>query len=194
MHVGTTIKPLLPGRPGAAGPHWRFAAADVSIHHAIFKKTPFVSGLHPVSRDVVKDIPEIISIPLLTTTVLDQVVSQGFAIAGRTTAENSTSMTPYSYQSVLRSADERTAACGDVVGVQGNKAIDTSFTVTSLNARISNGKLTDRGLDACKSGRAARATNAWLGIRSIFLLQNRFAIAGASFSGGDLENHSYADV
>lgn len=201
MDVGTNIKPHLQGRHGATVLHWLFAAdavsKDVSWHHEIFKKTPFVSGLHSVSRDVVKDIPEIDSIPLLTTTVLDQDVPEGlvstdFAIAGRQIAENSTAVTPHSHQDVLRSADERTAA-GGVVGVRGNQVVDASATVAALHPEHSNGNLTDRGWGACTSRWAAGATNAGAGDVS-FVEQNRFFIAGASLLGGDLENHSYADI
>ena len=156
MDVGTNIKPRLQGRHKATGLHWLFMAGNVprhhvSRHHEIFKKTPFVSGLHSVSRDVVKDIPEITSIPLLTTTLLDQDVPQGLAVAGRTIAENSTAVTPDAHQDVSRSADGHTAVFGAVVGVTGNQAIDVSFTVTSFEAGISNGKLTDAALDARKS-------------------------------------------
>jgi len=197
MNAGTSIKPRLQGRQGATGLHWPFAAVaarphHVSRHHEIFKKTPFVSGLHSVGRDAVKDIPEIASIPLLTTTMLDQNAPQAIAVAGRKIAENSTAVTRHSHQDVLRSADERTAA-GDVVGVKGNQAIDVSFTVMALAAGDSNGNLTDRRWDARQSRWAACATNAGAEDMS-FAKQDRFVIAGASLLGGDLENHSYADI
>lgn len=199
MNVGTNIKSRLQGRQGAAGLHWSIAADHVSRryvsrHHEIFKKTPFVSGLHPVSRDVVKDIAEIASIPLLTTTLLDQDVPQGFAVAGWMIAEKTTAVTSHSHQDVLRSADERIAACGGVVGVKGNQATGVSFTVASRDAGISNGKLTDCGGDARKSNRAAGATNALSAAIASFAVQDRFASAGANLLRGDLENHSYADI
>jgi hypothetical protein len=194
MDVGTNIKPHLQGRLGATGLHWLFVAGDVSRHHEIFKKTPFVSGLHPVSRDVVKDIAEIASIPLLTMTALDLEVPHGPASAGDTIAENPAAVTPHSQQDVLRSADEYSAASGDVVGVKGNQAIDALFTVTSLSAGTSNGNLTDRGWDARTSKRAACATNAASGRRVSFAEQDRFVSAGASLSGGDLENQYYANI
>jgi hypothetical protein len=196
MNAGTSIKPRLQGRQGATVLHWPLVAMDVpphvSRHHEIFKKTPFVSGLHSVGRDAVKDIPEIASIPLLTTTLLDQDAPHGIAVAGRQIAENPTAVTRHSHQDVLRSADERTAA-GDVVGVKGNQAIDLPFTGMALAAGDSNGNLTDRGWDARTSRWAACATNARVGDVS-FTKQDRFVIAGASRSGGDLENHSYADI
>ena len=198
MNAGTHIKPRLQGRQEATGLHWLFAKADVSWnvswHHEIFKKTPFVSGLHSVSRDVVKDIPDIASIPLLTMTASGLEVPQGSARAGDTIAENSAAVTPHSHQDVLRSADEHSAALGDVVGLKGNQVIDALFTVTSRDAGISNGKLTDHGWDARKSKRAACATNAASGLRTSFAEQNRFVSAGASLSGSDLEKHSYADI
>lgn len=194
MDVGTNIKPHLQGRRRATDLHWPFAAAIASRHDEIFKKTPFVSGLHSVSRDVVKDIPEIASIPLLTTTLLDQDVPQGLAVAGRPIAENSTAVTLHAHQDVSRSADGHTAVFGAVVGVTGNQAIDVSFTVTSFEAGISNGKLTDRGWDARTSDRAACATNDRSRSHAATARQNRFVITGARSSGGDLENHSYADI
>lgn len=196
MDVGTNIKLLLQGRQKATGLYWPFAGSDVlcdvSAHHEIFKKTPFVSGLHSVSRDVVKDIPEIASTPLLTTTMLDQEASQVLAGAERVIAEKPTALTPNFHQDVLRSADERSAD-GDVVGVKGNQAIDVLFTVTASDAGDSNGNLTDYGRDACTSRWAACATNA--GAEDVSSAEHdRFVIAGASVSGGDLENHSYADI
>ncbi|WP_398476467.1 hypothetical protein [Tardiphaga sp.] len=199
MDVGTNIKPRLQGRHKAAGLHWPFMAGNVpshhvSRHHEIFKKTPFVSGLHPVSRDVVKDIAEIASIPLLTMTALHPEAPQGSADACWMIAENPAAVTPHSHQDGLRSADEHSAASGDVVGVTGNQAIDVLFTVTSFGAGISNGKLTDRGWDARKSKRTACATNAASGLHTSVVERDRFASAGASLSGGDLEKHSYADI
>jgi len=194
MNAGTSIKPRLQGRQGAMDLYWPFAAAGVSAHHEIFKKTPFVSGLHSVSRDVVKDIPEIDSIPLLTTTMLDQNVPQGFAVAGRMIAENSTAVTPDSHQDVLRSADERTAALGDVVGLKRNRAIETSFTVSASAIGASNGKLTVDRWYARKSKRTARATNDWSTTHVALMPRDGFTIAGAGHFGGDLENHSYADI
>lgn len=203
MNAGTSIKPRLQGRQRATGLHWPFVAIDAARHHVsrhdeIFKKTPFVSGLHSVGRDAVKDMPEIGSIPLLTTTMLDQNVlqgsaSEGLAIAGCRIAENSTAVTPYAHQDVLRSADMHTAA-GAVVGVTGNQAIDVSFTVTSFEAGISNGKLTDAALDARKSKRDVCATNLGAELHAAIAEQNGFAIAGARLPGSDLENHSHADV
>ncbi len=193
MDVGTNIKPLLQGRHEAVGLHRPFVTSDVSAHHEIFKKTPFAAGLHSVGRDAVKDIPDIVSIPLLTTTMLDQDVPQGSADAGRMIAENPKAVTRHSHQDVSRSADEF-AAVGAVVGLKGNHVIDALFTVTSFHAPISNGKLTDRRSDARTSNGAGCATNGGTGLHNIFARQTRFAIAGASFSGGDLENHSHADV
>lgn len=90
----TSITPHWPGRPATA---WRSPSAlgrhPVSDCVEIFKKTPFVAGLHPVSRDVVKDTADIASIPLLTTTLLDQDGSPGeIAGAGRMVAENPTAV------------------------------------------------------------------------------------------------------
>jgi hypothetical protein len=192
MDVGTNIKPHQPGRQGATDRRRLFVVGHGSMSESskIFKKTPFVSGLHSVSRDVVKDIPEIASIPLLTTTMLDQDVPQGLAHAGRTIAENSTAVTPHSHQDVLRSADERTAGPGDVVGLKGNRA-----TVASFAAGISNGKLTDSDLAARPSKRAVSATNHALGTSQTFAKRTGLTSAGASsLSAGDLENHSYADI
>lgn len=199
MNAGTSIKPRLQGRHGATGLHWLsmlgpFLAPDVSRHDEIFKKTPFVSGLHSVGRDAVKDIPEIASIPLLTTTMLDQDDPHGVANAGRQIAENPTAVTPHAHQDVLRSADGHTAAFGVVVGVTGNQAIDVPFTVTSFEAGVSNGKLTHRGWDACTPNRAACATNAGSDLHARIARRSGLTIAGAGLLRGDLENHSYADV
>jgi hypothetical protein len=192
MDVGTNIKPHQPGRQQATDGQWLFVIGQRSMSQSskIFKKTPFVSGLHSVSRDVVKDIPEIASIPLLTTTMLDQDVPQGLAHAGRMIAENSTAVTPHSHQDVLRSADRWTARPGDVVGLRGNRA-----TVASFAAGFSNGKLTDGGSDARPFKWTACATNRASGVHQTFANRAALTSAGAlSLSGGDLEKHSYADI
>ncbi len=156
----------------------------------IFKKTPFVSGLHSVSRDVVKDILEFVSIPLLTTTRLDQDVPQGFAGAGWAIAESSTAVKPHFHQSILLSADEWTVMQDDVVKVSGGRTIAASFTTG-----FSNEKLIDRGFEVRASKHVACATNHASGTHETFTKQVEFTSAGAwSLSGGDLENHSYADI
>jgi hypothetical protein len=192
MNVVSNTSPQMPGRPKATDGQWLCLSGHgaMSEFSKIFKKTPFVSGLHPVSRDVVKDVAEIASIPLLTTTTLDQDVSQGFAGAGWTIAENPTAVTPHSHQGVLRSADERTAAPGDVVGSKGNHAVRASLAVG-----ISNGKLTGGELDARPSKWAASATNHASVVHDTFAKRNGLTSAGAlGLSAGDLENHSYADI
>lgn len=190
MDVGTNIKSHMPGRQGATGGQRPFVVGRGAICFEIFKKTPFVSGLHSVSRDVVKDIPEFVSIPLLTTTRLDQDVPQGLATAGRAIAESSTAVKPHPHQSVLRSADEWTVTPDEAVGVCGSRA-----TVVSFATRISNEKLTDGGFDARPSKRVACATNHASGTHETFTKRVDFPSAGASsLSGGDLENHSYADI
>lgn len=193
MDVETNIKSHMPGRQGATHGQRLFVARHGSTTESskVFKKTPFVSGLHSVSRDVVKDMREFTSIPLLTTTSPDQDVPQAFAVAGRTIAESSTAVKPHSHQSVLRSADRWTARRGDALGVRGRHA-----TAVSLATGISNGKLTDGGLDARPSKRAACATNHTSGTHVTFAKRVELTSAGAlSLSGGgDLENHSYADI
>ncbi|OYU90441.1 MAG: hypothetical protein CFE29_06090 [Bradyrhizobiaceae bacterium PARB1] len=192
MNVGTNIKSQMPGRQGATGGQRPFVIGHDSISKSleVFKKTPFISGLHAISRDVVKDIPDIVSVPLLTTTRLDQDVPQDFVIAGRAIAESSTVVKPYPHQSVFRSADEWTAAGGDAVGLRGKQA-----TMVPSGTGISNGKLTDSPFDARTSKPLACATNHLSPTHQTVAHQVELTSAGAlSPSGGDHENHNYADI
>lgn len=186
MDVGTNIMSHVPGRQRATGEQRSFVIGRSAISRSfkIFKKTPFISGLHSVSRDVVKDIPEFVSTPLLTTTRLDQDVPHGLAGAGRVIPESPTAVKPCPHQSVLRSADQW------VVAGSGKR-----ITVLSFVTGISNEKLTDGGFDARPSKRVACATNHASGTHEIFTKRAAFPSAGASsLSSGDLENHSDADI
>lgn len=197
MDVGTNIKSHMPGRQMATGGLRSFVVGHGSMSKSpeVFKKTPIVSGLHSVSRDVVKDILEFTSIPLLTTARLDQDVPQGLVIAGRAVVESSTAVKPHSHQGVLRSADEWTAIQGDVVELDVAEVRGRQTTVAVFATGISNGKLTDGGFDARTSKRAACATNQASGSHETFAKQVGLTSAGAlSLSGGDLENHNYANI
>ncbi|QUS40144.1 hypothetical protein RPMA_15870 [Tardiphaga alba] len=210
MDAETIITPHMPSRPGATSRHLPWASMS-SVTHSfaighepvselveIFKKTPFVSGLHSVSRDVVKDIAEIGSIPLLTMTTLDHHLPQVSGLAGRMIAESSTAVKSHSHQDVFRSADARAAACADVVGSTGNQAKSPDWAVP-VGAGISNGKLTAGGGAGRTSERAGCATNHGSGTHRIFANRtfaktNRIAIADAlCLPAGVVEKQCYAD-
>jgi hypothetical protein len=120
MNAGTHITQQAPRRHQAFG---RLRPCDrdgVSESFEIFKKTPFVAGLHSVGRDVVKDIPEIASIPLPATIAFDQDDPKGMMPGqGRPVAESPTAVKPHCHQDVLRSADTVSAVFGAIVGARG---------------------------------------------------------------------------
>ncbi|RYX93484.1 MAG: hypothetical protein EON84_10125 [Bradyrhizobiaceae bacterium] len=193
MNIGTTVKLQLQSRRQATGWPSPWAARRLA-RRQIFKKTPFVAGLHSVSRDVVKDIAEVETIPLLQTTLPDQDFPQGFAAAGRAIMERPTAVTLTFPQGVLHFADKRFAASVDVVAGMETEAVNASFTLSPNAARRSNGNLTPKRWDTDTSEMAASTTKSRSEVLMTFDGLHQFANAGACLSGGDLENHRYADV
>jgi hypothetical protein len=193
MDVRTNIKPHWDSHLRATGLPYAYAP-DVSACREIFKKTPFVAGLHPVSRDVVKDIAEIDIIPLLTTRLPDRDVPQGLAVAGRLMMEKSTAVTLTFPQRVQRFADRRIAVSVGLVGGIETKTVNAAFTLSPNDARHSNGNLTARRWDRRTSDVAVRATKSRFDVSMSSDEPDQFANAGACLPGGDLENHRYVDV
>lgn len=193
MDVGTNIKPPSQGRDRAASLPRAFVGY-VSARREIFKKTPFVAGLHPVSRDVVKDVAEIDIIPLLTTRLPDRDVPQGLAVAGRLMMEKSTAVTLTFPQRVQRFADRRIAVSVGLVGGIETKTVNAAFTLSLNDAGRSNGNLTAKRWDRRTSDVAVRATKSRFDVSMSSEEPDQFANAGACLPGGDLENHRYADV
>ena len=99
MDVKTSIKGRLPSRQptegGSTNAALRHRRSPVKVTSSstaaeIFKKTPCVADLKPRGRYVAKDMGEIVGIPLLMKTLLDNGYLHGdcLTVTGRTNAEN----------------------------------------------------------------------------------------------------------
>ena len=195
MDVRTSIRGRLPGRQPTAGVSTNAALRQPAIAREgdikfaaaeIFKKTPCVADLKPRGRFVAKDMGEIVAIPLLMKTLLDNGYLHGdrLTVIGRTNAETLKSAKANPYQDVVRSADTPIALLwdGDVVEIDAD--------VWTLNV-----KLTDEALAERKTKWKPRATNHRSGALWKYAQQVGPAVDGAvTHPGGAHEKQYYADI
>jgi dihydroxyacid dehydratase/phosphogluconate dehydratase len=152
----------------------------------IFKKTPCVADLKPRGRYVAKDMGEIVAIPLLMKTLLDNGYLHGdrLTVNGRTNAETLKSAKANPYQDVVRSADTPIALLWD------RDFVEIDADVGSLNVKLTDAELAER-----KTKWRPGATNHTSGALGKYARQVGPAVDGAvTHPGGAHEKQCYADI